>query len=114
MGTLDELDNLHPANVTVPACWLGLDKSAGNERPWTWENWRRFSKDSPRVVGIRKRKIRDYRYGTEDLSYGSRTWERRLTALGLLLFGLLRLDFTQPKPLEHPGTATGSLGVGKT
>ena len=109
MGTLDELDHLHPANITVPKCWLGLDNSSGSERPWTWENWRRFSKESPPMVRIRKRRIRDYRYGTEDLLYGLTSWERRLTAMGLLLFGLLRLDFTQPSPWNIRGQQRARL-----
>ena len=109
MGTLKDLDHLHPANVTVPVCWLGLDKTSGSERPWTWENWRRFSKESPTRVGIRKRKIKDFRYGTEDLSHGSTTWERRLTAIGLLLFGLLRLNFTQPSPWNIRGQQRARL-----
>jgi len=95
-GNLDTLDDLHPANILVPRRWLeGGGQSAGAEKFWTWESWRASATGSVKDVRRVKNAIRDYRRRAPR-EVGDTRWEAQFKGIGLLLFGLLRGDFSLP------------------
>lgn len=81
---------LHPHNVRVPRAWL--EPSLPLAR-LTWEGWHRITAEDPKPF-LLEQPILDYRYSVEG-AIGTRLAEH-LHAVGTLLWGLMRLDFTLP------------------
>jgi len=95
------LDRLHPNNVLLPRAWIS---KFGCHKDWTevsWEEWRHFAQsaenDQARLRDAATTLL-DYRYST-DSKAGLQLdeWERRLIAVGRLLLGLLRNDYSAPR-----------------
>jgi hypothetical protein len=92
--SLSRLDNLHPANVFVPKSWLS--KSGASTRAgWTWEAWKSEVAKSEDLISFSETPLVDYRLsheGTESMA----DWDRQFRSCGLLLFSLLRKEFSLP------------------
>ena len=98
-----DLDRLHPLNVLLPIEWveekLESVKHAG--QGLNWFEWRSFMQNEGEQ-GVRLRKVRssidDYRFagfGTEGMKIDD--WQRRLSAVGFILLGLVRKNFSTPR-----------------
>ncbi|GLS41719.1 hypothetical protein GCM10010869_73160 [Mesorhizobium tianshanense] len=102
-GSQARLDNLHPNNVLVSKAWISDYLADRGSAALSWEEWRSFARAKQTgMAPVRLRgsatSIFDYRYfiDTQD----GRTldpWERRLTAVGRLLLGMLRFDHAAPR-----------------
>jgi hypothetical protein len=92
---------LHPANFGVPRAWL-------QNLPPTWDQWKvlvRSPRDAPSITTVpQDQRIFDYRYtpvsDVENVLFES---VNPIRGLGLLLFGLLKSDFTLPAVWNGPG-----------
>ncbi|MBI1208190.1 MAG: hypothetical protein GC191_13005 [Azospirillum sp.] len=95
------LDRLHPNNVLLPRAWISRFACHLDWTEVDWEEWRRFAESaeagSPKLRDPSTSVI-DYRYAA-DGKMGLRldNWERRLVAIGRLLIGLLRYDYSSPR-----------------
>jgi hypothetical protein len=98
-GSLQDLDELHPANILLDSGWLRepTETEAIEEGQWTWETWTRHVRSLalPQVVHS---KINDYRRHPERFSSGEagQDWQYQLRGCGLLLLGLITKDFSLP------------------
>jgi hypothetical protein len=98
-GSLQDLDELHPANILLDAGWLSEPSEAevAEGGRWTWETWRQHvrARSLPQVVHS---KIRDYRRHPERFASGEagKDWQYQLRGSGLLLLGLITKDFSLP------------------
>jgi hypothetical protein len=98
LGPQKRLDLVHPNNILVPRSWRTKFEAGTNSEIISWEAWRSFlaaEKSDGKTVDMRRPadSIVDYRY----FNYTQRgsipdIWERRLTAIGRLLLGLLRYE----------------------
>lgn len=99
LGFQKRLDRIHPNNVLVPAVWKTGFEANPKRAGVSWEGWRSFiaRTDGIKFLG-RGKSILDYRYLTYTQSGPSvDRWERRLTAVGRLLLGLLKYDHDAPR-----------------
>ena len=94
------LDRLHPDNVLLPKAWL---ESFDLYKDWSdisWERWRRFAQQIENgkvVMRDPTTSLLDYRFATDGkVSLFTDEWERRLVAVGRLLLGLVRNDYSAP------------------
>ena len=98
-GSLESLDDLHPANVVLPKAWLDSsppDRYA--QKIWTWTAWKQFCRESEPAIKVLKNKIQDYRrqpafYESNDPEL---QWYSRLRSVGLLVLDICRKDFSLP------------------
>lgn len=100
-GSESLLDRLHPNNVLLPREWISRFTCNSERSEVSWEEWRRFVQ-SPETGQAKLRdpaaSIVDYRYATDSrVGLPLDEWERRLSAVGRLLLGLLRNDFSAPR-----------------
>lgn len=86
------LDNLHPANVLVPASWF--KEFAGIP---SWEIWRRHARAARAKVRDPEFQLVDYRFIATGTDGGSDDWLGQRVGIGRLLLGLLQLDFAGPR-----------------
>ena len=95
------LDRLHPNNVLVPDRWRSEFASDHERAAVSWEQWRHFAKATPAErITLRpsSTSVMDYRYFTASpVGRKLNEWERRLTGVGRLLLGLLRLNHQAPR-----------------
>lgn len=95
------LDRLHPNNVLLPREWISTFSCNHERTEVSWEEWRRFvqsTENGQAKLRETATSLLDYRYATD--SKGGLPldeWERRLVAVGRLLLGLLRNDYSAPR-----------------
>lgn len=99
LGSQKRLDRIHPSNVLIPASWKTAYKANLQRAGASWETWRSVIAETDEIKFVRPgRSILDYRYLTYTQSGPSvDPWERRLTAIGRLLLGLLRYNHDAPR-----------------
>ena len=94
------VDRIHPDNILLPSGWIAESSSFGFSKTLGWDEWREFVRDD-RNGGVElclpSSSLLDYRFASSDGAgvQISRN-ERRLNAVGRLLFGLLLNDFSTP------------------
>ncbi|WP_299027974.1 RNA-directed DNA polymerase [uncultured Sulfitobacter sp.] len=97
----DALDFLHPDNVLLPIKWISEFKGRSGSSLLGWEEWRNFiNEDGQDKVELRATDccIRDYRFSSSsNFGLPFSPDEKRLTAIGRILLGLLRQNYTAPK-----------------
>lgn len=98
-----DLDRLHPFNVLLPIEWVAEEFKSANHagKPLNWFEWRAFMQNEGEQ-GVRLRKVGssvgDYRfagYGQDAMKIDD--WQRRLSAVGFMLLGLVRKNFNTPR-----------------
>ncbi|MBB3524154.1 RNA-directed DNA polymerase [Rhizobium sp. BK456] len=87
------LDNLHPANVLLPALWF-TKFEAGIP---SWEVWRNHAREAPTKVRDPELRLVDYRFLATGANSGTDDWLGQRAGIGRLLLGLLQLDFDGPR-----------------
>jgi hypothetical protein len=95
------LDRLHPNNVLLPHAWISGFVCRSDLTEVDWEEWCRFAR-SAETRGAKLREpaasVIDYRYATDSkMRLRIDDWEKRLIAVGRLLLGLLRHDYSAPR-----------------
>ena len=98
-----DLDRLHPLNVLLPVEWAGEEFKSANHagKPLNWFEWRAFMQnEGEQGVILRKvgSSVGDYRfagYGQDAMKIDD--WQRRLSAVGFILLGLVRKNFNTPR-----------------
>ncbi|MGA6115485.1 RNA-directed DNA polymerase [Agrobacterium radiobacter] len=104
----DFLDTLHPENILVPSSWRNVGDGLLINRRITWEGWRQIARgQSPKLLTP---PLADFRYA-ELLSLGERRWDRRLRAIGQLLWGILRQNFSLPVVWNIRGQERGLSNI---
>jgi len=89
----EELDRLHPENVEIDASWFDPPERTFTEGKLTWAGWRALTEGGG--VRVLADGLEDYRY-RDELAGARRLWPHQLRAVGQLLWGLLRHDFSLP------------------
>lgn len=90
MQPLEVARRLHPSNVRIPGSWSPTPTRA---EPLTWEAWRGIATQGPSPF-LRPHPIQDYRYSVDGGVDNGLT--EQLHAIGCLLWGMFRRDFTLP------------------
>ncbi|MGR8928236.1 RNA-directed DNA polymerase (plasmid) [Rhizobium leguminosarum] len=89
----DALDNLHPANVLVPASWFTtFDTSIPS-----WEVWRNHTRKASTKVRNPEGRLVDYRFLATGTDSTTDDWLGQRVGIGRLLLGLLQFDFGGPR-----------------
>lgn len=99
-GDHTALDRLHPDNVLLPSRWFSeLNEQLGSSK-LGWEKWRNFINNEETKIEVQpyRTSLLDYRFANDFQSgIHSTQNERRLTAVGRILLGLLREDHSAPR-----------------
>lgn len=94
------LDRLHPNNVLLPRAWVDCSPCDHDRTELSWEEWRRNVRNDGKAVRLRdtRTSLSDYRYAlSSKIGVPIAASEKRLAAVGRLLFGLLRNDHAAPR-----------------
>ncbi|OYU37594.1 MAG: hypothetical protein CFE33_19925 [Pseudorhodobacter sp. PARRP1] len=99
------LDRIHPNNVLLPQKWVTKFSCRREMTELSWEEWRRLVKEGADAKDVLPVRLRDTRSSLIDYRYtiNSKTGilippaERRLSAVGRLLLGLLRNNHSAPR-----------------
>lgn len=100
---------LHPSNVRVPLTWFDDAKEQSGMNHLTWEGWRAIvNSGEPKIAGS---VLRDYRYADTGEESFVAPVSVQLSAVGRLLWGLLRLDFSLPPAWNVRGQERALAGA---
>jgi len=104
--------SLHPANVVVPDRWFEDKDGESGLNHLTWESWRRVVDQTSSPV-LAEVVVPDYRYveGADQEGVAEAQAATELTAVGRLLWGLLRLDFAMPPAWNVRGQERALAGA---